>query len=45
MISLQDKYLAGIVTGEQTLTKEQYSCCEREGLLPLVQKLEPGLEE
>ena len=45
MISSQDTYLAGIITGEQTLTKEQYPCCEREGLLPLVKKLEPELEE
>ena len=45
MISSQDKYLAGIITGEQTLTKEQYPCCEREGLLPLARKFEPALKD
>ena len=45
MISLQDRYLAGIVTGEQTLTKDQYHCCQYEGLLPLAQKVEPALKD
>ena len=45
MISSQDKYLAGIITDEQTLTKDQYHRCQREGLLPLVRKFEPPLKD
>lgn len=45
MISSQDKYLAGIITGEQILTKDEYDLCMCEGLLPLVGKFEPELED
>ncbi len=45
MISSQDKYLAGIITGEQTLTKDQYHWCQCEGLLSLARKFEPALKD
>jgi len=45
MISSQDRYLAEIVTGEQSLVREQFDCCLLEGVLSLAGKVEPGLEE